>query len=418
MMSRLLIATLLTAMALAGAPALAQEVPEAGTAEREEKNVSMSEPVYRKLSAVHELMGENELDEAMDRLRSLLDSRLNDYERALVLQSIGFVYSQRGDYGPAIDYFEQCIELDALPNIAQQGMLYSLASLYASQEEFRKTIDTLTTWFKYEQEPKADAYMLMASAYAELEEYLNALPWVQKAIELSEEPKESWYQLELAIYFETKQYEAAIPHLQEMVAIWPDTLRYWETLSSAYMQVNKDAEALAALTLAYKRGLVEEERQLLNLVKLNLFLEIPFKAGEILEREMAAGRIETNMDNLELLLSAWTSAREFDRAIAVIDRLAPQAEDGEYYLQKAQLLAEKSEWQQAMEAARQAIDKGGLDKPGTAWLLVGSSAAELGRFDVAERAFREARNFDDQSRRNAESWLAYVADRRQVAAAN
>ena len=395
-----------------------QGVQEAGTAVREERAATMSENVYRRINAVHELLGDDDLAGAIERLDTLLDMRLSDYEEALVHQAYGFAYAQQGDYARALASFEACLAIDALPNLANQGMLYSLAGLYANEGRFQDAIDTMSTWFSYAEEPvPADAYMLVGSSYAQIEQLGNALPYVQEANSRADTPNESWRMLELSIYFDPAfmDFASAVELLREMVVLWPDRARYWEMLASAYLELEDDASALATLMVAYKQGMVGEEPKLLNLVRLNLFLELPYEAGQILETEMARGRIEKDTDNLELLLSAWEGAREYARAIEVIDELAPLSDDGEYFMRKAQLLAEQGAWGEVVVATGQALDAGGLEATGQALVLKGMAHAELGEYELALTAFDEARDFEDSARRNADAWIAYVRDRSQVA---
>lgn len=334
------------------------------------------------------------------------------------MQTYGFVYAQQGKYGPAIDSFEACIALDALPNIAQQGMLYSLAGLYGAEDRFKDAIDVMMTWFKFAQEPvAANAYMLVGSSYSELDDYLKALPYVMEAIKRSEEPKESWYQLALAINFERDDFVEAAKLLRTMVVIWPQEPRNWEMLSSAYLELEQDSNALATLMLAYQKGHIQEENKLLNLVKMNMFLDIPFEGGKILETGMQGGKIEKTQSNLELLLSAWTSAREFDKAIEVIDVLAPMVDSGDYYWQRAQLFNEKGDWPEVISSATQALQRGGLKRPGEAYVLMGMAHSELREFDRSIAAFEQAKKHGEDARRNAAAWIEYVNDRRQVALA-
>mgnify|MGYP001818943737 FL=1 len=89
--------------------------------------------------------------------------------------------------------------------------------------------------------------------------------------------------------------------------------------------------------------------------------------------------------------------------------------DGELYLQKAQLLAEKSDWSGTVEAARQAIEKGGLKKPGGAYLLIGIASNELRDWQQAMDALKEARQYDQNTRRQATDWMKFVEDRMAVA---
>ena len=417
-----LAAALLLPAGWVSAPIASAQTPadEQAKIERDEKPVTMDERTYKRLSVIHELMGNNKQDEALDKLRSLAGGSLGDYAQALVSQTFGFLHAQKEEYPKAIEYFEKALASDALPNAAQTGTLYSLAGLYASLEQYQKSIDTLMRWWRLEPEPKPEAYILMASSYAQLEKYREALPYVQTAIAKSKKPQESWYQLELAIYFETEQFRNAANLLRTMVAKWPNNLRYWETLAGAHQELGEDEQALAAQMLAYEKGLIDDERKLLNIVRMNLFLDVPYDAGKILAREMEAGKVSASQKTLELLLSAWTSAREFDKAIAVIDKLAPMTDDGGYYLQKAQLFAEKTDWEEVAEAAQQAVDKGGMKEKqtGGAYLLLGIALAELERYSDALAALDKAKNYDDNSRKQANGWIDYVRDRQQVTLAS
>ena len=395
----------------------AQGVQEAGTEVRGERSVQMSEAMYRRLTAIHELLGENEVDEALTRLGVMRAENLNAYEEALVYQTEGFSHAQAGNLGPAIAAFRRCLELDALSNVAQQSTRYSLAGLLAGEGQFEEAISTMLTWLRFAQEPvAADAYMLIGSSYAELEEMDAALPYVREAIRRAEVPNESWHRLELSIHLERVDYRSASELLRRMVVIWPDNARYWEMLASAYTELADDSNALATLMVAYRKGLVTEEARLLNLARLNLFLDIPYEAGRLLEAEIENGRVSESQETLELLLSAWTAAREFAKAVDVIDILAPLSEDGEYDLQKARLLTEQGDWPAVIDATERALERGGIRSVGNALILKGMAHTELQQWDQALAAFEQARDLGDNAERNARAWIEFVRDRRQVAA--
>ena len=403
-------------LGLAPLPAMAQAIAEIGALVREERPVQTSELTHRRLTTILELYEMDEIEAALMQLENLETQRLSAYGATLVQQTFGFCYLQQGDVARAIEAFERTLSLDGLPNVSQQEMLYSLAALYATEGEFEQTIATLSTWYAYAQEPvDADKFMLTGSSYAQLSEFANALPYIEEAIRRSEEPNESWYTLELSIHFELMDYPSAVGHLREMVVLWPDNASYWEMLASAYLELQDDKNALATFMVAYEYGLVDEEAKLLNLVRLNLFLDVPYQAGLILDAGLADGTVEETQGNLELLLSAWTSARQFDEAIGVIDRLAPLTDDGAHYMQKAQLLNEQARWSDVVEAAGQALAMGGLDDTASTLVLKGMAQAELGLFEEALVSFEEATEFDTNSARDAEAWIEYVKDRQEVA---
>jgi tetratricopeptide (TPR) repeat protein len=390
--------------------------------EREDRPSLMGERTYRRISSVHEMLGEEKWDDARKTLESLAKGNLNDYEMAIVQQTLGYVYTGQGKFPQAVPHFEKALSLDSLPNTAHFGLMYSLAQLYAGMDppRFQESVDLTLEYIKFQCDPKPEAFILVASGYASMQKYREALPYVQKAISgAGPKAKESWYQLELAIYFELNDYQSAANLLTRMVSTWPDKLKYWEMLSGAYQELGRDTDSLSVLMVAYQKGLITEEKKILNVVNMNMFLDVPYVAGIVLEKEMNAGRVETNEKNLEKLRSAWTAAREFDRAVAVIDQLAPMKPDGELYVQKAQLMMEKGQWEGVIAAAEQALEKGGLKKPGGAYLMIGIAGNELERWDVAREALNEAKRVGNQTtRRQAADWLTFVEDRRQVAMAS
>ena len=387
-----------------------------GIKERDPVQALMSERTFKRLASIHESLGARKYQEVVDKLKVLEKARLSNYEDALIVQTYGFVYAQQGDYPRGIQYFEQAIALDALPNAAQQGMLFSLASLLTGEQQFQKSIDTLIEWFAYELDPNALSYILMATNYVEMERYREALPYVRTAIATNtSKPNQSWYQLEAAIHFELSDYAAAAATMRAMLTHWPDKLQFWETLAGAYQEQKKDWDALATLTLAYQKGLITDEKKLLNIARLNIFLEDPYTAGRLLEKEMQAGHVARTQKNLELLLTAWKGSREFEAAIAVIDQIAPMTRDGEYDLEKAQLYSERNMWEETISAALRAIDRGGLKRPGTAHVVLGQAYTEIQQYRKALDAFALAQRYDNNSRKIARGWIDYVRDRMNAA---
>lgn len=386
--------------------------PDRAAEEREEPPASMSESFYRRLSRVHELLDEDNLGEALELMDRIRPDRISDYEAAQLYQTYGFVYSQLEREDEAFDAFQKCLELDALPTLVQQGIVYSVAGYYSGEERFEESNSTLLRWFRHEAEPRSEAYILMGANFAQREMMREALPYVIRANELAEAPNENWRNLQLAIHVELRQIPEAIELLKENIGIWPDKLRFYQVLSGLYMEAENDEGALSALTIPWHRGMLEAESDILSLTRLNLFLENPARAGEILSEAMERGYVEENFENLRLLLNSWTMAREMERAVEAIDKLAELADDGEFFHRKAMLLNETGDWEGVVDSCGRALEKGSLENPGEVWILQGVALAELRRFDEAIQAFESAkREGTDNIRRNANAWIGYVRDR-------
>jgi len=385
---------------------------------RPDVNAAMSEPVYKRLSAIHDQMGEDKLVEALVAIGKLENQSLSKYEKALVQQTFGFIYAQKGDEKQAIQRFEQSLALESLPGSAHQGMLYSLAGLYAAQEQYLKSIETAREWFRYEADPAPDAYMLIGSSFAQLERFDDALPYVLKAIEKADEPRENWYMLVLAIHFEKERFRAAADTLVTMLQHWPEKPRYWDMLAGSYLELEDDKRALDTMMVSYTNGMMTNPVRIRALVQLGMMRDMPYTAGVILDKEMTKGTLDDDEENLKVLLQAWLSAHEFDRAVEVINRLAPYADDGEYFLQAAQIYNETGEWEKVIDNATKAM-QGGLKKPVDALMLMGTAYTELDQLNNAREAFLRVRETGDSSyRRNAESWIAFVDEKRQLARAS
>jgi len=405
----------LLAVAAAPSDAWGQAAPKAEL-ERDEPNALMGERAYRRFDSLVQHYTDSEYQEAMKSAQAYLSSELSDYERAMGEQIYGYILIALDRVDQAVPHFEKAVELDALPNSAHFNMMRALAQLYSSREEWQKSIDMMTEYFRYQPEKTPEDQIMMAQNYAQMERYREALPWVRGAIrDGGAKAAESWHQLELAIHFELKDYRAALDVLKILVSMAPQKLSYWEMLSGAHQELNQDTDALAALMAAYNAGLIEEEKKLLNLVRMSMFVELPYQAGQILSEAIEEGRVPPEEANLRLLLQAWTAAREYDRAGRVIDRLAPMTGEGDLFMQKARLMMEQNEWQETVDAARQALEVGNLSNPGGVWLMIGIGTMELGELREARQAFQRAQDFDPKIRSQAREWQRFVEDRIQVA---
>lgn len=395
---------LLLALLLAGLaqPAVAQEKKE------RKATGTLSEATYRQLERAQNLMGENKNAEALDILNKLEARLSNDYEKALVLQTKGFLYAAQGDYKRAIPPFETAVALDALPQQPYEQMLLALGQLLYSDGQMDKAIARLEQYLRdvSTTTPAADAHIMLASAYVEKKQFAKALPQVDAAIAKGKPVKESWYQLKLAIHYELKQFPQCAQTLVQLIGIAPDKKDYWKQLSSILFEIKRDQESLAVLALAARKGYLSEEREVRNLANIYMLLEIPYKAGEVLEDGLARKLLPEDERTLSTLSDAWIMAREYGKAEQVLRRAAQVSDKGELWFRLAQIHVEEGKWKEALDALSRATAKG-VNKAGEAAFLTGVAAYESGDAPRAKNALREAMKFDD-TRSNARAWLAHI----------
>ena len=371
-------------------------------------SATLSERTYKRLTTIQELMGENKYKEALKRLDALVSRvRKGGYEYATVMQTYGFAYAAQDQYKKAIKAFNEALKTEALPDQVQQSMRYNLAQLHAATSDWKAAARAYETWLANAEKPSADSYAFGATIYAQLKNYDKAIPKIRKAISLASKPRENWYQLLLSMLYQKKKYTQAASVLETMVAYWPDKKQYWNQLSGVYFTLRKNRRALAVLELAHKQGMLEKERELMNLVNMYLLQGIPYKAAKILEAEMKAGRIPRTGKNLQKLGEAWMRAKETDAALRELQAAADAQEKGILFLRLAQLYTDKENWNKVVNLTNKALTAGGLKNPGDAYLLKGMAQYELGKKQGAMASFSKALKYK-KSKRQAGQWLNHI----------
>ncbi len=391
---------LLTILLLPCLPAQAQDKP------------LLSEKTYKALNEVHELLGKEQYRQAVTRLKTLLAKvEGNRYERAVVLQTLGYAYSGAGRYEEAAGAFDKSLALGALPEEVAHGLRYNTAQLYIYSGQYRKGLKHLNRWFKGERKPPVESLVLAATAHYQLKQYKSAGKYLRQAIKASRRPRESWYQMLLACYLELKQYKSALSLVRTMVRRYPDKRDYWTQLVALYQRNKKEEKALATLELMRIRNMLDAGEQL-RLARMYLYLDLPWLAGRHLHRALTSGAIPATHENWYLLAQSWLQAREKARAADALQK-AVQAgpPDGNTHALLGQLLVDLERWKEAVPALAEALKRGGLKHPALTRFLHGLALYHTGRIAQAIGELRRAS--DDKSLHDqAQWWLQYISDRR------
>ena len=369
---------------------------------------TVSPYMYKQLNLAQQKVDSGALEEALLILDKIIrQKRSSAYEKALAQQTSGLIHYQQQQIEQAIKLFNLALARDALPLEAAQQTRYNLAQLYLSEQQYDIAIKTIKQWLELSKKPTGEAYLLLASAYSADHQYQAALEPAQMALKLLTSPKESHYRFLLGLYFETENYALATTLLEELILKFPTHKEYWLQLASLYSQKNRDKKSLVITEMAYQKGLLNRNDEIVRLTQLLLHLQYPHKAARILEKEIAAGTVKNSQQNLELLATAWFNAREYQKALAPLKSAAEQSSNGELYLRLAQAQFELEQFQETINSLNQAISKGQLQHPGTAHLLNGIAHYQLDQFEQAIDAFEKAIQFDN-SHNQAAQWISYL----------
>jgi tetratricopeptide (TPR) repeat protein len=378
-------------------------------AKENDKPVAISPSLYKRLTKVEKLISTKSYQQAEQKLSAMLTSvDQNSYEHATVLRSLSSVYALKGQYHKAADTLFRAIALKVLPENQHQQAILNLGQLYMALEQYSKAVQTLEPWLSMNPNPDLQIHVLVANAYAQLKSYRKALPHIKKAIAKSKKPEESWYQLNLALYFELGNYSSAAGLLKTLIRLHPDKKSYWDQLSSVYQQLKQYKKAASIKHLAYKKGFIDTEKGVLELVNLFLYIGSPYKAANLLKDGFQNKKIRSTSKNWETLAHAWTMAKEFDNAIIALETASKLNDKGSLSYQLGQIYVEQEKWNLAVMSLRKAISKGGLKNTGSTYLLLGMSYYELNDNKQAKKYFLKAAQYS-KNKKAAMQWLDYIS---------
>ncbi|HEX4872038.1 MAG TPA: tetratricopeptide repeat protein [Nevskiaceae bacterium] len=369
---------------------------------------TMTESFYRGIEQATKLMSENKFDDAISRLAKIAESG-SEYEKAVANYNLGFAYNSKNDIGNAIKAFRKALDANALPQVQHDSLMFNTGQLYVINKQVDEGIRTLERFMAEScAPPNADAHIFLASAYTDRKRFRDALAQVDVAISKAKQPKESWLQLKLGINYELKDYPACAQTLIQLIGMAPAKPDYWKQLSSMFFEMKEDAESVAVLALAERQGFVEKPTEIKNLYNIYMLIEVPLKAGNLLQTAMDAKKIPADEDNLNSLANAWINARETEKAEATLKRLAAMSDKGEYYYKLGAMYGDEERWKDSKEMLERALQKGGLKKTGEAWMRLGLAAHNLKDTRAAVNALNKAQNYDE-TRRQASEWLRFIS---------
>lgn len=380
--------------------------------ERETKQtVAMSQKVYESLTEAQGMIEAKDYAGGQAVLSKLsADEKLSPYERAQVHNLSGYSYYLQERYQDAIRAYERVLAQPELPEALQQSTLKTMAQLQFTIEDYPTALKTIQRLMAVVTEPSADIYMLLGQAHFQMQNYQAALDPIRTAINMTREqgrvPRENDLLLLRVCYYELGNFPAMIDVLIELVTHYPkDT--YILTLAGVYSELGETKKQLALAEVLYEKGYLNNPTHITNLANLYLLHETPYKAAVLLEKEMAANRVESDERNLRLLSQAWYTAREDEKAIPPLKRAAEQSQDGELYVRLAQAYINLEQFPEAVSALNTGLQLGGVSRDDTANIMLGMAHFNLKQLTQAKRAFEKALP-DERSRRTASQWIQYV----------
>ncbi len=388
---------------------------QAQRAKREKPKTKASKTVSKKvglalLKAQDALAVDNNA-EALAILNRLLNTDMKDYERAVVLRMIGYVYSNMGDYKRALSMFEQAYQMKALDEQGQSDLLYYIGQLYLAEDRVDEAIKTLELWFAQAGDSASpQAFFTLAQAYAMKEDYRKAHELAEEGLakaRLQEDLRENWFRFVAGMRYQNKKVKEMQTLLREMVGLFPGKSQYWSQLASTYSILDDEETSYYFRIMMYIQDMMKKSTELGSLGSLHIYKETPIRGVRVLEKGFTDGLLKEEADNYETLSIAYQEAREWKKSIKPLGIAAGLSEDGDLYIRLCQSYLFDREYAKAEGACRKGISKGELRDPGGAWMLLGTAQYSRGKLEPARKSFVNAARYE-KNEKNAQRWINFL----------
>jgi len=380
------------------------------------KTPALRNNIYEKLAEAQTFAEAKDYAAAEEILDEMLDatskkSKLNAYELANVYNTYAFLRYAVEDYDGALNYYQKVIDQrPQIPVALEVGTLFTIAQLHFLQENWQKGIDTLNQWMAVTEIPSTNAYVLLANGYFQLKDYDRSLENIQIAIDREEAagklPKEQWYNLARFIHFDRDNYAEALEILEILIMYYPKK-QYWVQASHLYGEQKDEARQLAILEASYEQNLLDRSQDLVLLSQLYLNAEVPYPAARTLEKGFKDDIVEDDSKNYELAGVAWRQAQEVAKSLPMLELAAEKSEKGELYARLGSVYLDVDKNKEAVAAISKGLKRGGVKRSDQARLALGMAYFNLGEFNSARKAFREAAK-DERAKTFAQQWLKYI----------
>lgn len=329
------------------------------------------------------MMTANSFSPALAKLNEALAiPELNAYERSTIYQMQGAVYYELNNYQQAITGFENAISAGGLLPKEVDNLRVNIAQLLIGNGQYAQGAQMLENWANRGGSLKPTHIEMLTQAWVQSENYRKALPWAQKWFNAASPKERKHFDLLNFLYNNLKMPGKQADIVKDMIARWPDDKQLWDNWASLLANGGREQEAFEVNKMLYLGGVLNTEQDLLKVVQYYSFYDMPFQAAKILERELNAGRIATSPDKLVQLSDLFRQAREYNRAIPILDKAAKQSGKAKLYADLGEALYNGGKCDRAETAFKEAINRG--YDAGKSWMLIATC-----RYEAAQAEERE-----------------------------
>lgn len=383
--------------------------------------------VMRAISEIQEMMSpedpEDPVDlagakEALDELRERRFDRMNDFEKSTLLNFYVNYYLAQEDFTNALRTFEEMLTIEELREDTRLRTHRSLGQLYAAEENWTKSIENFEIWRELSFEEDEVVFRNLSYAHYQLDEMIPArdywLDFMNLALVNGNELDRDDYTYLNGVYFTLETFEEALELTKTMIMKFDDPTD-WQNLSAIYASLDREEERIQSLNLTYLRGFLDDDTRYLNLGQSLAGMEIPLSGRKVLDDGVVQGYIVDDLENNTTLAQLSMIGAEYEAALEPAVRAAELDESGNSHDTLGYLYYVLNRYEDAAEAFRTALDRGGLEDRADTLLFLARSLVELDEFEEALEATADSAEAGGEQERNAASnYRDFILSTRQL----
>ena len=332
---------------------------------------------------------------------------LSAYERATLQKLRGRARYELDDLPGAIADWRAAIASDALPPEDANALRVNTGQLLFAAGRFGEGVALVEAALARGTPLTEDLALRMAQAHGQAGTLSDGLDYARAAFDLAEPPDRPHFSILLYYFQQLDMLPEQTDLLEAMVNRWPEDKRNWTSYAALLAQTGRERDAFEVNRIMYVNGMLETSEELVRLAQYYSYYEYPFGGASMLERELNSGRVEPAPRNYQLLADLWRQAREWERAMPVLRRVATLTGAGTDYEKLGEALYQAGDFAEAEAVLVQALDRGGLRRPGDTWTLLGNAVIEQDRYEDAIPVFERALEWE-YSRAGAQGWLDFI----------
>jgi len=322
-----------------------------------------------------QLINSEQHSAALSKLSEVLGfPELNAYERSTIYQMQGASYYELNQYGPAIGAFENAINAGGLLPSEADGLRVNVAQLMIGNGQYAEGAQRLENYLNNGGQRKPQYIEFLTQAWVQAENYARALPWAEQWFNAANPKERKHFDLMNFLYNNLGQTGKQADIVKQMINRWPEDKQLWDAWASMLANGGREQEAFEVTKMLYLGGALNSEQDLMKVVQYYSFYDMPYQAAEILEREMSAGRISRDTDKLKQLSNLFRQAREYKRAIPILEQAASGSGESKIYADLGEALYNEGECSKSEKAFREAINRG--YDAGKSWMLIATCRYE------------------------------------------